>query len=121
MTRAMADWQALQGAITSRVILPGSPDYETVRMPAMERFANVRPVAVVLCASPADVAETITFARQAKDQGRRSPITAFVCLAGAPAASWPSLASGAVGPGRLEGTAGRPGKLDDGCSQRTRW
>src|SRR5215813_10891175 len=25
-----ADWQALQGAITSRVILPGSPDYETV-------------------------------------------------------------------------------------------
>ena len=79
MTRAVADWHGLQGAITNRVILPGSPDYETVRMPAMERFANVRPAAVVLCASPADAAETNTLARRAKDQGRRSPVTP-VCV-----------------------------------------
>jgi FAD/FMN-containing dehydrogenase len=64
MTKTAADWQALQGAIVGRVILPGSPDYEMARVPAMARFANVRPAAVVLCTTPADVAETITFARR---------------------------------------------------------
>src|SRR5262249_31080188 len=64
MTHAAAGWQALQGAITRRVILQGSPGYETARMPAMARFANVRPAAVVPCTTPADVAETITFARR---------------------------------------------------------
>jgi len=64
MTQTAADWQALQAAIAGQVILPGSPGYETVRAPAMARFENVRPAAVVLCTTSADVAETITLARR---------------------------------------------------------
>lgn len=64
MTHAAADWPALQGAIGGSVILPGSPDYETVRKPAMKRFADIRPQAVVRCTTAADVSAAITFARR---------------------------------------------------------
>jgi FAD/FMN-containing dehydrogenase len=64
MTHTAADWKALQRAIAGGVILPGSPDYETVRKPAMVRFEDVRPAAIVLCQTPADVAEVITLARR---------------------------------------------------------
>src|SRR6266511_2092685 len=64
MTPTAADWQALQGAIAGDVILPGAPDYELVRKPAIARFHDVRPQAVVLCGTPADVAETISLARR---------------------------------------------------------
>jgi FAD/FMN-containing dehydrogenase len=63
--RATPDWGALQSAIAGDVVLPGSPGYETVRKPAIARFHDVRPQAVVRCATPADVSETITFARRA--------------------------------------------------------
>ncbi len=59
-----ADWAALQAAIAGDVILPGSPGYELVRKPAIARFHAVRPQAVVLCATSADVAETISLARR---------------------------------------------------------
>ncbi len=49
MTPTAADWEALQGGIAGGVILPGPPDYELVRRPAMARFENVRPQAVVRC------------------------------------------------------------------------
>ncbi len=62
MTRAAPDWGALQGAIAGDVVLPGSPDYESVRKPAIASFHDVRPQAVVLCSAPADVSETISFA-----------------------------------------------------------
>jgi hypothetical protein len=64
MTPRAADWQALRGAIAGAVVLPGAPDYESVRKPAMARFQNVRPAAVVLCQASADVSETIGFARR---------------------------------------------------------
>jgi FAD/FMN-containing dehydrogenase len=64
MTPRAADWQALRGAIAGAVVLPGAPDYESVRKPAMVRFENLRPAAVVLCQAPADVSETIGFARR---------------------------------------------------------
>jgi FAD/FMN-containing dehydrogenase len=57
-----ADWRALQGAIDGDVVLPGSPEYESVRQPVMARFEHVRPAAVVLCATPADVAATLAVA-----------------------------------------------------------
>jgi FAD/FMN-containing dehydrogenase len=53
------DWRALQRAIDGDVVLPGSPEYESVRKPVMARFEQVRPVAVVRCATPADVAATL--------------------------------------------------------------
>jgi FAD/FMN-containing dehydrogenase len=64
VTPMAADWQALQAGITGRVVLPGAPDYGSVRKPAMARFENLRPTAVVLCSTPADVAATIGFARR---------------------------------------------------------
>jgi FAD/FMN-containing dehydrogenase len=57
-----ADWRALQGTIDGDVVLPGSPDYESVRKPVMARFEQVRPAAVVRCATPADVAATLAVA-----------------------------------------------------------
>jgi FAD/FMN-containing dehydrogenase len=57
------DWAALQGAIDGDVVLPGAPDYESVRKPVMARFAHLRPLAVVRCATSADVAATLGVAR----------------------------------------------------------
>jgi FAD/FMN-containing dehydrogenase len=62
MTSPTPDWNALQGAISGEVILPCSPDYDSARKPAITRFHNVRPRAVVFCKTPADVSEAISFA-----------------------------------------------------------
>jgi FAD/FMN-containing dehydrogenase len=64
MTATAADWEALQAAIAGGVVLPGAPDYESVRKPAMARFESTRPEAVVRCRTPGDVAATIGFARR---------------------------------------------------------
>src|SRR5215207_4662324 len=64
MTRSAPDWDALQRAIAGDVILPSSLDYEPVRKPAIARFHDVRPQALVLCETPADVSETLSFARR---------------------------------------------------------
>jgi FAD/FMN-containing dehydrogenase len=57
-------WAALQGAIGGEVVLHGSAAYERVHTPFNARFDPVRPQAVVLCTTPEDVAETISFARR---------------------------------------------------------
>src|SRR5829696_6237017 len=62
--RSTSDWGALQSAIAGDVVLPGSPGYESARKLAIARFHHVRPQAVVRCAIPADVSETISFARR---------------------------------------------------------
>jgi FAD/FMN-containing dehydrogenase len=64
MTCTADEWEVLQGAIDGRVVLPGSPDYESVRKPGMVRFHDMRPAAVVLCGSPADVSRTIAHAQR---------------------------------------------------------
>jgi FAD/FMN-containing dehydrogenase len=64
MAVTVADWEALQRAVAGSVVLPGSPDYDLVRRPAMARFENVRPEVVVLCATPADVSATIEFGKR---------------------------------------------------------
>jgi FAD/FMN-containing dehydrogenase len=64
MTHSGPDWGTLQGAIAGDVILPGSPDYESVRKPSIANFHYVRPQAIVLCNAPQDVSETISLARR---------------------------------------------------------
>lgn len=64
LTRAAPDWGALQSAIAGELVLPGAPDYESVRKPAIARFHDVRPQVVVLCGTPADVCEAISFAKR---------------------------------------------------------
>ncbi len=60
MTLSAADIAALEGYL----VLPGSRAYESVRRPAIARFHDVRPQAVVRCRTPMDVATAISFARR---------------------------------------------------------
>ena len=53
------EFDALKVRVTGDVIVPGSPDYELVRKPAMALFDDVRPAAIVRCETPADVSATI--------------------------------------------------------------
>ena len=56
-------WRGLTAALEGEVVLPGSPRYDEVRRPQIPRFHDVRPQAVVLCRTPADVVEATAFAR----------------------------------------------------------
>ena len=59
-----ADWAALQARIAGEVVTPGSPGYDQARRPAIARFRDARPQAVVFCATDGDVAETLAVARR---------------------------------------------------------
>ena len=65
MTRSAVGWYALQDVLAGEVVLPGSPVYESARKPAIARFHDAKPRAIVLCETPEDVSETISFARRA--------------------------------------------------------
>lgn len=62
--RSEPSWAALRAAVAGQVVLPGSPDYERLRRPAIALFHGTRPRAVVTCRTSADVAETLAFARR---------------------------------------------------------
>ncbi|MGH3145467.1 MAG: FAD-binding oxidoreductase [Rubrobacter sp.] len=64
MARATINWNELRGELSGDVVLPGSRDYESARKPAIARFHGIRPQAVVLCRTPADVSGAISFARR---------------------------------------------------------
>jgi FAD/FMN-containing dehydrogenase len=64
MTRPMPSWEALQKVIAGDVVLPGSTAYEEFPKPFNARFHDVRPRAIVQCATPRDVSETISFIRR---------------------------------------------------------
>jgi len=58
-----SEWSSLQAAIVGAVILPDADDYDSARKPAIARFHQVRPEAVVRCRTVGDVVETISFAQ----------------------------------------------------------
>jgi FAD/FMN-containing dehydrogenase len=60
----MPDWESLRRGIDGDVALPGSPAYQASRPPFNARFRDVRPSAIVSCASSQDVGEAIRFARR---------------------------------------------------------
>jgi FAD/FMN-containing dehydrogenase len=64
MATVETSWRELTAALEGEVVLPGSRRYDEVRMPPIPRFHDVRPQAVVLCRTPADVIETIAFAHR---------------------------------------------------------
>lgn len=64
MTRRAPEWEALQGAIDGRVVLPDSSYYDAARRVEMARFHHVLPDAIVFCRHPADVSATIAFTRR---------------------------------------------------------
>ena len=62
MATIQTPWRELTTALEGEVVLPHSPIYDDIRKPPIPRFHDVRPQAVVLCRTPADVAEAIAFA-----------------------------------------------------------
>jgi FAD/FMN-containing dehydrogenase len=61
--RAVGELEDLQYALDGDVLTPDTPGYDEARRPAIARFRDVRPRAVVRCASVQDVVRTVTFAR----------------------------------------------------------
>ena len=64
MTPSSVEWEVLDGLVGGEVILPGSAEYDTARKPAMARFHEVRPAAIVRCERPADASAAIGLARR---------------------------------------------------------
>ena len=64
MGSELPNWESLQGRIDGDVALPGSPAYQALPPPFNARFRDVRPAAVMSCASSQDVAEATSFARR---------------------------------------------------------
>jgi FAD/FMN-containing dehydrogenase len=60
----VTDWGPLERGIDGSVALPGSPAYETRHRPFNARFHELEPEAIVSCANPHDVAETLAFVRR---------------------------------------------------------
>ena len=82
MTHQAPDWHALQGVLEGAVVLPGSPGYESARKPAISRFHAATPQAIVLCETPEEVSEAISFA--AAQGSRRRPAAGGTASRGAP-------------------------------------
>src|SRR6185437_10942085 len=59
-----ADWAALRARIAGEIVVQGSPGYDQARQPAIARFRDARPQAVVFCATAGDVAEALAVARR---------------------------------------------------------
>lgn len=59
----MHDLVGLGAALDGELLTPASPGYDAARRPALARFWDVRPRAIVRCASVWDVARTIGYAR----------------------------------------------------------
>jgi FAD/FMN-containing dehydrogenase len=59
-----ADWAALRAKVAGEVVIPGSSGYDQARKPAIARFHDTRPQAVVFCATAGDVAEALALARR---------------------------------------------------------
>jgi Transposase/FAD binding domain len=64
MASTGADWEALQRGLSGQVVLPGEDAYERARPPFIAWFDDIQPWAVVRCATPEDVAETVAVARR---------------------------------------------------------
>jgi FAD/FMN-containing dehydrogenase len=62
-TVATPNWDALRAALRDGLVRSGDPTYEGARVLYNTRFDGVRPQAIARCASAADVAECVRFAR----------------------------------------------------------
>jgi FAD/FMN-containing dehydrogenase len=58
------EWRALGDRLTGEVLRPNTPAYEAARPPQIKRFRAISPQGIVRCATAADVAEAIAFARR---------------------------------------------------------
>ena len=63
-TAGPLDWTKLRAKLKGQLLLPGEAGYDSARVLFDPRFDGVRPAALARCANAADVAASITFARQ---------------------------------------------------------
>lgn len=59
----MHDLDGLRAALDGDLLTPACPGYDAARRPALARYRDAQPQAVVRCASARDVARTIAYAR----------------------------------------------------------
>jgi FAD/FMN-containing dehydrogenase len=57
-------WRELSNSMAGPLLLPGDHQFESLRMPAMNRYPSSRPQAIARCAGPTDVSQAIMFARR---------------------------------------------------------
>jgi FAD/FMN-containing dehydrogenase len=57
-------WRELNRSMSGPLLLPGDDQFESLRTPAMSRYASQRPQAIARCVSPTDVAQVVRFARR---------------------------------------------------------
>ncbi|MEP7022570.1 MAG: FAD-binding oxidoreductase [Actinomycetota bacterium] len=59
----MTGLEELRSALDGDLLTPTSPGYDAARLPAQSRYRNVRPQAVIRCASTRDAARAVTYAQ----------------------------------------------------------
>jgi FAD/FMN-containing dehydrogenase len=57
-------WRELRHSMAGPLLVPGDDQFESLRMPAMSRYASPRPQAIARCDNPIDVVQVIRFARR---------------------------------------------------------
>ncbi|SHG69423.1 FAD-binding oxidoreductase [Streptoalloteichus hindustanus] len=57
------DWGALRRSLDGELVLPGDDGYDAARQVALRQFDEIRPRAVVLCETTADVRAAVAFLR----------------------------------------------------------
>lgn len=116
----------LQSVLDGEVITPTAPCYDDARRPAVARYRNLRPRAVVRCATVQDVVRTVAFAR---DTGTRVvPRGGGHCFAGRSSTDdgvvldLRRLDRITVGPGRraVVGAGARLGQVYDALHRQAR-
>jgi FAD/FMN-containing dehydrogenase len=68
MADSTPSWESLAREIDGDIAVPGSPAYAAARPPFNARFHEVKPKAIVACASAQDVSRVISFARRRGEQ-----------------------------------------------------
>ncbi|MCP2257824.1 FAD/FMN-containing dehydrogenase [Streptoalloteichus tenebrarius] len=63
MATARPDWNALRRSLDGDLVLPDDDGYDAARVVALRQFDHIRPQAVVLCRTEADVREAVRFVR----------------------------------------------------------
>lgn len=58
------DWAGLKGGLNGQLVRPGDSDYDSVRLLANMHFDAIKPVAIIKCASVADVQNGLAFVQK---------------------------------------------------------
>jgi len=106
-----ADWAAVAQDLSGSLVRPGEGDYATAKLLFDPRFDALHPVGIAYCASPADVATCLAFARR-----HRLPVAAR--CGGHSYAGWSSTSGLIVDVTRMAGVSVSGGTAVVGAGTR---